>query len=96
MSSSKGASFSESELEALGLWDVAEQFGKKNKDHRRGNVSYSRQFEYGAVSKSRLNVHSRYYGNVRPGMGLAGCDDYTADDGAVIHRFRRDDFGGHS
>ena len=32
MSSSKGVSFSESELEALGLWDVAEQFGKKNKN----------------------------------------------------------------
>ena len=29
MSSSKGHSFSESELEALGLWDVAEQFGRK-------------------------------------------------------------------
>ena len=29
MNSSKGQSFSESELEALGLWDVAEQFGKK-------------------------------------------------------------------
>jgi flagellar assembly protein FliH len=29
MSSSKGQSFSKSELEALGLWDVAEQFGKK-------------------------------------------------------------------
>lgn len=29
MSSSKGQSFSESELEALGLWDVAEQFGRK-------------------------------------------------------------------
>ena len=29
MSLSKGQSFSESELEALGLWDVAEQFGKK-------------------------------------------------------------------
>ncbi|RKZ93744.1 MAG: flagellar assembly protein FliH [Gammaproteobacteria bacterium] len=29
MSLSKGQSFSKSELEALGLWDVAEQFGKK-------------------------------------------------------------------
>ncbi len=29
MSSSKGQHFSKSELEALGLWDVAEQFGKK-------------------------------------------------------------------
>ena len=29
MSSSKGHSFSESELDALGLWDVAEQFGRK-------------------------------------------------------------------
>ncbi len=32
MSSSKGQSFSQSELEALGLWDVAEQFGKKKQD----------------------------------------------------------------
>ncbi len=34
MSSSKGQSFSESELEALGLWDVAEQFGKKRQTTR--------------------------------------------------------------
>ena len=46
MSSSKGASFSESELEALGLWDVAEQCGGK-KQNTNNEYEYELPFHDG-------------------------------------------------